>query len=125
MGRNLLQRPTNVWQRYSNSSSSVSPIISVRLHEGGSGKDCEVCFDQWNSFSKEAFQKELGHLPERTVQKYKQLYEKEVSKRANSDNYINITTLPLKNEDDHLLWENTWTPKSRSTYVHFSYSTYR
>ena len=71
------------------------------------------------------FNKELGHLPESTVQKYKQLCEKEVSARANSDNFINISTLPPKNEDDHLLWENTWTPKSRSTYVHFSYSTYR
>ena len=43
------------------------------------------------------FIKERGDLPESTVHKYKQLYEKEVSARAKSDDFSDITSLPPKN----------------------------
>ena len=38
---------------------------------------------------------------------------------------ILVTSLPFhrRSEDDHLRWEKTWTPKSRSTYVHWLAST--
>ena len=42
------------------------------------------------------FKKELGDFPESTVQKYKQLYEKEVSACAKSGDFCNITALPPK-----------------------------
>ena len=42
------------------------------------------------------FKKELGDLPESTVWKYKQLYEKKVSVCTKSDNFNDITALPLK-----------------------------
>ena len=41
-------------------------------------------------------EKELGDLPESTVRKYKQLYAKEVSVRAKSDDFSDITALPAK-----------------------------
>ena len=43
------------------------------------------------------FKKELGDLPGSTIhQRYKQLYEEEVTARANSDDFGDITALPSK-----------------------------
>ena len=113
IGENLLTAEVNKcvaevleWQHLGQSNCRCT----VTVHsEEALGEDWEVRFDQWNSFSKEAFHK--GARRESIVRNYKQLHKKIMT--------ILATSLPFhrRSEDDHLRWEKVWTPKSRSTYV--------
>ena len=71
------------------------------------------------------FKKELGDLPESTIRKYKQLYEKEVSAHAKSGDFCDITALPPKKRGRPLALGESLDTEIQKYYVHFGWQAHQ